>query len=260
MKTLCAFVLSLLFSAAACAEQIHVSVAVSLREAATDIAREYKAATGDEIVLTFGSSGQLATQIKDGADVDAFISAANKQVDDLVKAGLADSASRRVVASNTLVLIVPAGEKDAPAAMADLADARFNKIAIGDPKTVPAGDYAMQTLTSLKLADKVAPRLVFGTNVRQVLAYVEGGNVAAGLVYSTDARESGDKVKVVATAADKDHQPIVYPAVVLSGSKKKDAALKFLDHLRTEKARNILQDKGFTAAESAAAPAKAPAP
>jgi len=260
MRLLRAFLLSLVFVTVASADEIKVSVAVSLKEAVTEIAHNYKSAGGDDVVFTFGSSGQLATQIKDGAPVDAFISAANKQVDDLVKADLADPTTRRVVAGNTLVLIIPANATGAsPSAIADLADAKFKKIAIGDPKTVPAGDYAMQTLMALKLADKVSDRLIYGTNVRQVLAYVEDGDVAAGLVYATDAKESGDKVKVVATADEKTHEPIVYPAVVIKGSKKKDATVKFLDYLKSDNSQKVLLDKGFVTnvpASTSTAPAK----
>src|SRR5947209_7707809 len=179
-KIMCAFLLSLAWVVAASAAEIHVSVAVSLKEAVTEIAKGYKAVSGDEVVLTFGSSGQLAAQIREGADVDVFISAANKQIDDLTAAKLADVGTRRIVAGNALVLVIPATSAgspratvDSPVSIADLANPTFRKIAIGDPKTVPAGDYAMQTLTALKINDKIADRLVFGTNVRQVLAYVE---------------------------------------------------------------------------------------
>ncbi len=180
------------------------------------------------------------------AEADAFISAANKQVDDLTKANLADPATRRVVAGNTLVLITPSVAKDAPTTFAALADTRYKKIAIGDPKTVPAGDYAMQTLTTLKLADSLKDRFVYGTNVRQVLTYVEGGDVAAGIVYSTDAKESGKKVRVVATADEKTHEAIVYPAIVIKASKKQTAVAKFLDFFKTDQAKKTLTDKGFS--------------
>src|SRR5205814_2358830 len=102
------------------------------------------------------------------------------------------------------------------------------QIAIGEPKTVPAGQYAMQTLKSLGLSDQLKGKLILGANVRQVLAYVERGEVSAGIVYLTDAKQSGDKVKVVATAEESTHEPIVYPGVVLKTSTKTDAAKKFL--------------------------------
>ena len=119
------------------------------------------------------------------------------------------------------------------------------RIAIGDPKTVPAGEYAMQVLTALKVADKLGDRVVYGTNVRQVLAYVENRDVSAGIVYATDAKQAGDKVKVVAMARAETHEAIVYPVVVLAGSKHADLAGKFLRYLEAEKAGANLRQKAF---------------
>jgi molybdate transport system substrate-binding protein len=241
------------------AETVRIAAAVSLREAATEIAAQYKKETGDEIVWTFGSSGQLAAQIRNGAEIDGFISAAQKQIDDLAKDGFVDAANRQIVARNSLVLIVPAGATGGPASFAALADASVKRIAIGEPKTVPAGDYALQTLTSLKLADKLAERLVYGANVRQVLTYVENGDVTAGLVYATDALESGAKVKVVATADPATHQPIVYPAVLATASKRAAATTRALAYLCSAKARLVLAAKGFVVDEPTTAAATAPA-
>jgi molybdate transport system substrate-binding protein len=237
------------FIGAARGETIQVSAAISLKEAVTEIAKTYKEKTGDEVVFAFGSSGQLLTQIKNGAEVDAFISAADKQVDDLEKAGLAEAPTRRIVARNTLVLIVPPGGKG-PESFEALKSVS-GKVAIGEPKTVPAGDYAMQTLTALKLVDSLKDKLVYGANVRQVLIYVERGEVDAGMVYLTDAKESGAKVKVAATADEATHGAIVYPAVVVKGSKHAAGAGRFLDYLATEKAQAVFAAKGFKPAKTA---------
>lgn len=242
---LCSLALACLCSGLASAGTIRVSAAISLKDALTDIARAYQSDGGDEVVLAFASSGQLATQIRNGADVDVFISAADKQVDELAKDGVVRATTRVVVAQNSLVLIVPAGDALAPASFESLADTSVKKLAIGEPKTVPAGDYAMQVLTALKVADKLGGRVVYGTNARQVLAYVEKGQVSAGIVYATDAMESGGKVKVVATAGPDTHKPIVYPAVVISASKHADSAGRFLAYLQSDKAKATLADKGF---------------
>ena len=255
LAALLATLLALVPTAVARAEQITVAAAISLKEAVTEIADAYKADTGDEVKFTFGSSGQLAAQVKNGAPIDAFISAANKQVDDLAKDKLADEAGRRVVAGNTLVLIVPAkaaaGGNTAPppAGFAALADPAVRKVAVGEPRTVPAGQYALQVLKALKIDEKLADRTVYGANVRQVLDYVRRAEVDAGIVYATDAREAGEEVRVVATADPKTHEPIVYPAVVVTASRKRDAARKFLDHLGGDKARKVLEAKGFTTGE-----------
>jgi molybdate transport system substrate-binding protein len=243
------------------AETIHVSAAISLREAVTDAAKSFEAETGDHVDFTFGASGQLAAQITNGANVDAFISAAEKQVGDLTRAGLVVDGSRRVVAGNSLVLVVPADAGDsAPSGFEHLADAGTKRLAVGEPKTVPAGDYAMQTLRSLHIADALNGRLVYGANVRQVLDYVERGEVSAGLVYATDAKEAGDKVHVVATAEKSTHEPIIYPAVILKSSSHADVADRFFKYLTSsEKGRAALSGRGFTfpttrPADSSAAP------
>jgi molybdate transport system substrate-binding protein len=191
-------------------------------------------------------------QIKSGADVDVFISAATKQVDELTKDGLVVPRMRRAVASNALVLIVPADAKDAPASFEALGSIA-GKVAVGEPKTVPAGQYAEQVFKSLKLTDKLSNRLVLGTSVRQVLTYVERGEVAAGVVYATDALESGSKVRVVATADAKTHEPIVYPGVVASATKKAAAAGRFLDYLGGDQAVTVLKAKGFVIPAAAGA-------
>jgi molybdate transport system substrate-binding protein len=261
MRMLTAIILGLAFAAAAPAEPIRVAAAISLKEAMTQIAGAYALDTGEKVELTFASSGQLLMQIKAGAPIDAFISAGNGQVEELIRAGLVDGATRRVIAANALVLIVPADSRLAITGFHDLARTAVTRIAAGEPRTVPAGHYAEQTFKSLGLTDGVKDKLVYGASVRQVLDYVERGEVAAGVVYKTDAMESGKKVKAVATAPPESHEPIVYPAVVVKASAKREAAARFLDFLGGESAWKVLEARGFTRpkATAATAPASRPA-
>ncbi|MDB5294140.1 MAG: molybdenum transporter, periplasmic molybdate-binding protein, partial [Phycisphaerales bacterium] len=235
-----------LFAAApAAADTVRVGAAISLKEALGEVAALYRADTGDAVEFSFGSSGQVMAQIRNGADLDVFVSAAAAQMDALEKAGIVDPATRRTVATNTLVLVVPAS-RNAPASFAALADRAGGRVATGEPKTVPAGQYARQVFAALKLTDALAPRLVYGTNVRQVLAYVERGEVAAGVVYATDAKTVGDKVRVVATAAAGTHEPIVYPGVVVKTTKRPAAAQRFLAYLSSSpQARTAWTARGF---------------
>ncbi len=230
------------------AETLSVSAAISTKEAMTDIAAEFESETHDRVELTFGSSGALAAQIRNGAPVDALISAANKEVDDLSKAGLVDDATRRIVAGNALVLIVPADSKVALTGFEQLKGPAISRVAIGEPKTVPAGQYAMQVLRALNLESDLSSRLIYGSNVRQVLDYVERGEVSAGIVYATDARQAGPKVKVVATADVSLHEPVVNPAVVIKSSGKKSLAIRFLDYVLSDKGQSVLAAHGFTRA------------
>jgi len=245
MLRLAAILLALFTTTAAFAQDLTVSAAISLKESLTAIGKQYEADTGDKVTFNFGSSGQLMAQIQSGAPVDVFVSAGQSQVDSLKKSGLLADSPARVIARNTLVLIVPKDAKNPPAAFADLAAPSIKHLAIGQPKTVPAGQYAMQTLTALKLADPLKDRLVFGENVRQVLDYVARGEVEAGLVYATDAREAAADVKVIATAPETSHDPIEYPAAVIKDTKHAASAAKFVDYLTTEKAQKILADSGF---------------
>jgi molybdate transport system substrate-binding protein len=122
-------------------------------------------------------------------------------------------------------------------------------IAMGDPASVPAGQYGKQVLAALHLADKVASKLVLGNDVRQVLTYVETGNADAGLVYATDAKISG-KVRIVATAPESTHDPIVYPAAVVKASRNEEAARRFIEFLSSPTAQAIFQKYGFTIAST----------
>lgn len=234
------------------AQPIRVGAAISLREAMTDIAAAYESRTQQKVEFIFGSSGQILAQITNGAPMDAFISAAKSQVEELEKADRVVRGTRRDVAGNSVVLVVPPASASSITGFADLVKVTAGKISIGEPTTVPAGQYAMQVLTRLNLADPLKERLVYGANVRQVLSYVERGEVLAGIVYKTDAKESGDKVKVIATAPANTHDPVLYPAVVLKASTRPDAAKAFLDFLATEPAKRVLVEKGFSIPDTSA--------
>jgi molybdate transport system substrate-binding protein len=243
------------------AEEITVSAAISLKESLTQIGSAYEKAAGDRIIFNFDASGKLAAQIQLGAPVDAFISADDEQMNKLTKAGKIAAGTRRVIVDNSLVLIVPAAENNVPRSFTDLAIDNGKKIAVGEPKTVPAGHYALQTLKALKLDTAVASRLVFGESVRQVLTYVEQNEVCAGIVYATDAKQAGDKVKLIATADPATHEVIEYPAAVVAASARKARAQQFLDFLATDTAKTIFTDRGFgLPPASAAEPTTRPSP
>jgi molybdate transport system substrate-binding protein len=236
--------------------EITVSAAISLKEALTDAAAIYVSRGGDHVVFNFGASGMLEAQIKQGAPVDLFVSAGDQQVGVLIAAGQADRQSRRVIARNALVLVVPNAAKSPPHGFEDLLSDRIRKIAIGEPKAVPAGTYAMQTLTALHLAEPLRDRLVYGANVRQVLDYVRRDEVDAGIVYATDVAAAKDQVKIVATADPATHEPIEYPAVIITGAAHATAAGKFLGFLESPEAQAIFASRGFEAPTSTTQPTR----
>jgi molybdate transport system substrate-binding protein len=252
MRWIASLLISLLTASLASAEPVTVSAAISLKDSLEAIAKTYESQTGDRITFNFDASGKLAQQIRQGAPVDVFISADDEQVDSLVKSGDAEPVSRRLVVRNALVLIAPASSEHPPKEFADLVNIQ-GKIAIGDPRSVPAGRYSEQTLRSLKIYDAVAARFVLAENVRQVLTYVQRGEVDAGMVYATDAKAAGNRVKVIAVADPAAHDLIEYPAVVVTHASHTAAAARFLDYLKTEPARAVFLKFGFVLPEAATA-------
>jgi len=198
------------------------------------------------ITYNFGSSGSLAQQIEQGAPTDIFLSASKKWMDDLEEKGEILPDSRQDLLLNELVAIVPA-DKDSVTSFSDFATKNVSKIALGEPDSVPAGQYAREALTSLNLFDAVQSKLVFGKDVRQILSYVETGNVDVGLVYATDAKTS-DQVKVIATFSADTHTPIVYPIGIVADSDRAEVARAFLEFLSSDAAADIFENYGFTMA------------
>ncbi len=219
-----------------------------------EIGAGFAAGGRDSVVFNFGASGQLAAQITQGAPADAFISAASTEMDQLAKQNLIDPATRRDVCFNSLVLIVPSDAKFVPGSFGELTDSRVGRIAVGQPKIVPAGRYAQQVFDRLKISAALNTRLVFGENVRQVLDFVQRGEVDAGVVYSTDAMAAGAKVRVAATADASMHDPIVYPAAVIKQSAHAEAARRFLDYLSSAPARKVFSAHGFVVNSPTSAP------
>jgi len=209
---------------------------------------EVKAAYAEEkpnVILTcnFGSSGSLQQQIEQGAEVDVFFSAAAKQMDALQEKGLIVEDTRKNILENKIVLIVP---KDVTSVtdFNDLTSDNVKKIALGETKSVPVGQYSEEVLKKLNLMDTIESKVVFGKDVKEVLTWVETGNADAGMVYETDSITS-EKVRVVAYAPEGSHKPVVYPAAVIKDSKNIDASKNFMSFLCSEKAKSIFEKYGF---------------
>ena len=221
-----------------------VSAAISLSQALQELKIVYQSSNSNVIITyNFGASGALGQQIQQGAPVDVFFSAATKQMNDLQQANLLLNDTRRKLLTNRLVLITPKNG----VVLSDfkqLIDARIQKIALGEPKSVPVGQYAQEMLTKIGLWQQLQPKLVLGNNVRQVLTFVESGNVDAGIVYTTDAKAS-DKVTVRLTAAENLHSPIVYPLAVIRNTRNPAAAKAFVEFLAGDRAKIVFQKYGF---------------
>jgi molybdate transport system substrate-binding protein len=206
-----------------------VSAAASLKDALGEIQKLYgQREPGVRLQFNFGSSGMLQKQIEEGAPVDLFISAGEKQMDALEQKRLLVAGSRSDLLGNELVLIVAREKIGKLRGFSDLTTQRVS-LSIAQPETVPSGAYARETLTALKLWDKVKDRIIFANDVRQVATYVDSGNVDAGIVYRSDTIALKSAVQV-AVAAKESHRPIVYPLAVIKGRNSAEA-LKFAGFL-----------------------------
>jgi molybdate transport system substrate-binding protein len=241
-----AVALVLLTGGPACAQDVTLSVAVSLKEAVEAIGRGFMAARpGVTLRYNFGASGDLQKQIEAGAPVDVFLSAAQRQMDELERQKLIVASTRRTFARTVLTVVKPADARVDVARPADLLEARVTRVAIGNPKTVPAGQYAEESLKALGLWDRLLPKLVFAENVRQVLDYVARGEVDAGFVYTTDATTRAQGVKEAFRPPEDSYRPIVYPGAIVAGSKRRALAQAFLEALAGPEGRSVLSRLGF---------------
>ncbi|MDY7020403.1 MAG: molybdate ABC transporter substrate-binding protein [Cyanobacteriota bacterium] len=224
--------------------ELTVSAAASLTDAMEAIQPLYEQEYPNvKLIYNFASSGSLQQQIEQGAPVDVFISAAPKQMNALEEKGLIMNETRKDLLKNQMVLIVRE-ENDSVNSFEDLITNKVTKIAVGEPESVPAGKYAQEVLISLNLLKSVQPKEVYTKTVRQVLSYVETGNVEAGIVYSSDAKIS-DQVKIVTTASTENHSPILYPAAVTKDSNHQEVAEEFIQFLSSDPAKSVFEKYGF---------------
>ncbi|ARI75500.1 molybdate ABC transporter substrate-binding protein [Halobacillus mangrovi] len=221
-----------------------ISAAASLTDAIQEIVNTYEETHHVNIRLNFAGSGKLAQQIEHGAPVDLYLSANQAWMNKLEEKKLVEPDSRTDFTSNRIVMIGPKGQEQQGSLEELPSWSTEQQLAIGDPESVPAGTYTKQALQTIQVWSKIQSQLVFSSDVRQVLAYVESGNVGYGFVYASDAQIS-DQVSVLSTLDPKWHKPIIYPAAILSTSEKKEEAKSFLSYLLSEPSQKILHNYGF---------------
>jgi molybdate transport system substrate-binding protein len=228
--------------------ELHVFAAASLTESLKQIMEMYKSIAPDTtIVLNLDSSGTLKTQIEQGADVDIFISAAQKQMDALEETGSILNETRKDLLINKVVLIVPENSEKEIQSFQDCTTNKVKLIALGN-SDVPVGTYSEEIFIHLGVWDEIKSKTSFGNNVKQVLSQVESGSVDCGVVYATDV-STASGVTVVASAPEGSHSPVVYPAALLKTTQNKSAAQRFLEFLSEEDAATAFKSVGFTVAE-----------
>jgi len=236
-------------SSFATAADVVVFAAASLKEAMDEQAKQFQAATGSKVIVSYGASNALAKQIEAAAPADLFISADLDWMDYLERRHLIAPSARLDLLRNALVLIAPSSSTStlriAPGF--GLAAALGNeKLAMANPDAVPAGKYGKSALEKLNVWSSVDKQVARAENVRAALALVSRGEAPFGIVYRTDAL--ADKgVKVVDTFPPDSHPPIVYPAAMVAASTS-SAARPLLDYLRSPSARAAWEKYGFALA------------
>ncbi|MDG9922975.1 MULTISPECIES: molybdate ABC transporter substrate-binding protein [unclassified Pseudomonas] len=241
LRSIC-FLVLLLAGCPAMAGDLTVSAAASLTDAFREIAEHYQAEHKDtRVLLNFGASGALLQQVAKGAPVDVFASADQQSMDRAQQMGLVRQAARHDFAGNALVLVVPSDSTRNLARLDDLLAA--DRVAIGNPDSVPVGRYAMQALQAAGLWPQLQPKVVGTQNVRQSLDYVARGEVDAAFVYRTDARSMPDKVRVALEVPLA--QAIRYPIAPIAQSEAAEQAVDFVDYVLSPAGQAVLARHGF---------------
>jgi molybdate transport system substrate-binding protein len=227
---------------------LNISAAASLSTALNEVNKLYTSSKPWVTVTpNYSSSGTLQTQIEQGAPCDVFLSAASAQMDNLQNENLLINATRINLLTNTIVLIVPKGNTLGITGFSDLTQSKVKLIAIGDPKSTPAGTYAQQAFTELGILTAIQSKFLLGAIITQVLQYVDSGNVDAGVVFSTDAL-SDSNVTVIAIGPADVNAGIVYPVAIIKASKNVSTAQDYLNFLSSTQARAIFVKYGFVIA------------
>lgn len=225
---------------------ITVSAAASLTGALNELKPAFESANPDVTLLfNFGSSGALQQQIEQGAPVDLYISAAASHMNTLIEKGLVQQGQTVSLLSNALVVVTPKDGREQLEGLEELLLSQVSKVAIGIPDSVPAGAYAKEALTQAGLWDKLQGKTVQAKDVKQVLQYVETGNVDAGFVYKTDALASGGAA--IAFEVDpSSYSPIQYPAGIVRDSDDFEETRKLYEFLQSDEAMGVFRQYGFS--------------
>lgn len=229
--------------------ELTVLAAASLTDVCAALKDEYqKENPGAELFFSFGGSGALQAQVEAGAPCDVFISAGKKQMDALVQENLMEEGSVSKLLQNEVVLILPKDSALKISSFEELASPAIKLVAVGEPQSVPVGQYAKAVCASLGIWEAVSAKANFASDVRTALSWVEEAACDSGIVYATDAASS-QKVFVAAAAPKGSCPPVIYPVGIVEASGHKEAARAFVDFLHSEKAKAVFEKAGFKMAD-----------
>ena len=224
---------------------LNILAAASLTDVCTELEEMYEQEhPGVELTFSFASSGALQTQIEEGAPADIFFSASTKQMDALDEEGLMDSDSITELLENRIVLVKPAGSDKDITSFEDVATDKVSMIGLGDPESVPAGQYAEEVFTSLGILDEVKSKANYGSDVRTVLTWVEEGEVDCGVVYQTDAFTT-DKVEIITAAPEGSCKKVIYPVGIVKATQYPEEAEELLEFFKSDTAMKVFEKYGF---------------
>jgi len=227
--------------------ELLVYAATSTRDALQAIEKDYEREHAVDLVFNFGSSGDLSNQIVAAAQADVFLSADEKEMDEVEAAKLVAGGSRRPLLSNQLVVVEPADGPSSftsPFEPGQLAGPKIKLLSLGNPETVPAGRYAKAWLEKRGAWSAVSERILPGVDVRAALAAVESAGAQAGIVYRTDLAHS-KRVRLVHSVPMAEGPKISYPIAVLSGRPHEKEARAFTGFLASSGARQAFESVGF---------------
>lgn len=225
-------------------KELLISAAISLKEVISSVGKEFtQRYPKTKILYNFAASGQLRTQIENGAPVDVIFTASIKDIDLLIRKDLILNNHKKTFTKNKLVLIT-SNSNQLCHSLFDLQTPKIKSIAIGNPSTVPGGKYAEESFSYLHLLPAIKEKLVLTENVRQVLDYVSRNEVDAGVVFYTDTL-TNKKVKIIASFPEDSHQPIIYPVAIIKSSSQAELAKKFVEFATATNGKKILKQHGF---------------
>ena len=284
-RSLWLLAIGLMLSACTCSapadqEPLLVFAASDLRDALTEITRDHRAAGGDSAVLVFGSSGELSTQIANGAPADLFFAANAEVIDALAARGSIVESSRDAYAIGRLAVIARCTRADTintvsrhrpdrvnganrenranreaetetttggecpRITLADLVSDSLRTIAIADPSHAPYGRAAQQALERAGLWDAVRPKLVLGANISQAELFVTSGNADAGIVALSLLQRSPGRVYTIVDSSLYD--PLIQTVALVARSRRQDAARALVAYMRSSAGRAVMDRYGFS--------------
>lgn len=227
-------------------KELYVLAAASMTDVLTEMADGYeKEHPNVKLTFSFASSGDLQTQIEEGAPADLFVSASKKQMTALDDQDLMDKENIIELLENKCVLIQPIDASEKLTSFENLASDKISMVAIGNPESVPVGQYTKTIFENLNLWNEIEAKANYAKDVRQVLDWVATGNVECGIVYATDAAIE-DQVQIICEAPEGSCDPAIYPAGIVKASENPEEAKDFLEYLKTKEAKELFEKYQFT--------------